>query len=513
MPKLNFQTAAKAYLLTVITVGMLVSPIPQLTLAIMLFAIQVYTTYKPPTPKISIALTMSTLILTPLTLIPLMGSILSALPIIPAVYLIDQNLHQNSSTEPIKETKKPRTPTHILTILTAALSAAFVASLLLLNMPLILATSILLIYLAAVVTYNLCRIPQKPIKESKTWNRILVGNTESSLITLSTQTQLPLNITLSAPQPWINVKPENTKITQKNQVQINITYTPPLAGPTKLQLQCAAVDPRGLIQINQPLEPVGLHIIPKAKYAQWLAKKYLEQTASGAASTVSTPPRRSFNAARSSVEFYGSRFYQPGDRLKDVDWKHTIMIDELIVKEFAGVHGTPTIIVADMIAKDEQDADKLIHNMVMAALTAATESLPSGLACFNQKQVLAATAPTNPRETLKKTLQIIEKTTISLQPNRIMKPQEIQKLKITLRKLNEADAKPTKRFTEILGFERQAIQTAAKQHPATEALTKSLEKTPAPAMITVASKGNGDAEALAVSLEKLKERGYSIVTV
>lgn len=56
---------------------------------------------------------------------------------------------------------------------------------------------------------------------------------------------------------------------------------PPLAGPSKLRLQASAVDPHGLIQTNQILEPIELHIIPKAKYAQWLAKKYLEQTASG----------------------------------------------------------------------------------------------------------------------------------------------------------------------------------------------------------------------------------------
>jgi uncharacterized protein (DUF58 family) len=513
MPTLNARTAAaKVYLLTLIIVGMLVSILPQLALAIALLALQLYTTYKPPAPKMNLALTVGTLILTPLTLVTLLGSSLAALPIIPAVYLLNQNLRENAPTHPAKNTKTTRTPTQTLTVMTITLTTALVASLMLLNETLMLASTTLLVYLAAILVYSYHKIPTAPIKENKTWRRIVVGTTENTPITLSTKTKLPLNITLSATQPWIHLNPENIILATQTEAQITITYTPPLAGPTTLQIQAAAIDPWGLIQINQTVEPVDLHIIPRAKYAQWLAKKYLEQNRSGAALNSSASPM-AVKSARTGVEFYGSRLYQSGDRLKDVDWKHTLMLDELIVKEFAGAQGTPTVIAAYLTAKDEQDADKLVYKVVMAALTAATESLPSGLACFNQKEVIAVSAPTNPRETLKVALQITEKTTITPQPTKIMQPPQIQKLKRTIKALNQAETKQAKGFTEILQFEYEAIQATAKRHPASEALKKCVEKTPSPATITVASTGSGDVEALAVTLEKLKERGYNIVTL
>ena len=63
------------------------------------------------------------------------------------------------------------------------------------------------------------------------------------------------------------------------------------------------------------------------------------------------------------------------------------MLGELIVKEFAGAQGQTGIIVADLTAKDLEDADILAYNFVMSALTLATESLPSALAVYNQKEI------------------------------------------------------------------------------------------------------------------------------
>lgn len=58
------------------------------------------------------------------------------------------------------------------------------------------------------------------------------------------------------------------------------------------------------------------------------------------------------------------------------------MLGELIVKEFEGSQGQTAIIVADLTAKDAQEADKLAYDFVMSALTLATESLPTALGCF-----------------------------------------------------------------------------------------------------------------------------------
>ena len=68
----------------------------------------------------------------------------------------------------------------------------------------------------------------------------------------------------------------------KGNMEATVRFTPPLAGPSKIQIKAASVDSRGLVETGQILEPIDLHIIPRAKYAPWLANKYLEQTSSGA---------------------------------------------------------------------------------------------------------------------------------------------------------------------------------------------------------------------------------------
>ncbi len=505
MLQLTPKIIAKAYLIAILILGMMVSPLPQFILATALLALQLSTAYKPPTPKINTALLLGTLVFTPLTLTPLTGSILSSLFIIPAVYLLDQSLRENAQNQPFQPPKKAREATLLLKSASVALITILIVALGLINLEIVSAAMILIVYFVTIVSFNLRRVPKKPFKENKTWSRILVGKTEKKQMQLSALTNLPLYTTITPLQPWVQVKPSNLTVT-KNQTEVNLTFTPPLAGPTKIKLQTTTVDPWGLIQTNQTLEPIDLHIIPKAKYAQWLAKKYLEQTACGTASTAAPSPPRAFKAAKQGVEYYGGRLYQPGDRLKDVDWKHTFRLNELIIKEFAGAHGQSIIIVADLTAKDALDADKLAYNMVMAALTATTESLPSGLACFNQKEVLVAIAPMNPRATLKKTIRITEKITIVPQLFRLMQPTDIHELKKT-------EAEPSERFKEILEFEYEAIKTATKMYPATQALTKCVERTPAPAMITVTSVPSGDSDVLILLLEKLKKKGYNIVTV
>ena len=149
----------------------------------------------------------------------------------------------------------------------------------------------------------------------------------------------------------------------------------------------------------------------------------------------------------------------------------------------------------------------------MSALTLATEALPSALAVYNRSEVLAVTQPMNPRETLKKTLELTEKITVVEPKEKVLQPTEMRRLKRSIGQLEEMKSESALRLSELLEFEFEANEEAARLHPATLALAKAVEYLQGPAVITVVSSMDDDSNALLLSLERLREKGYSTVMV
>ena len=513
MISLTPKTVAKAYLTVILVVATLISPLPYSLVTLILLIMQISSMYRQPRVGLSLALVICTLIFAPLALEPSAGRLFSTLLIIPAVYLLDQNLRDNAITQFSSSSKTGRKATTALKTLAIALMLLLASSAVLLNQTLMLTTIILISYIVAVFGYVSYRIPKVPIEESKTLKRVVVGDTVGNSAKLKSKADIPMYISLKKAFSWVHVEPSEFTLTAGGEAKVDLVITPPLAGPSSLQLQALTVDPWGLTQTSQTLEPVELHIIPRAKYAEWLAKKYLEQTAPGTAPAAATPPARSVKATRRGVEYQSSRPYQPGDRLKDVDWKHSYMLGELIVKEFAGAHGQPAIIVANLAAKDAEEADKLAYNFVMSALTLATEALPTALAVYNNREVLATTPPANPREALKKALELTRSITIVEPSERVLQSTEFRRLKRSIGQLEQVKTESALKLSEILQLEYQASQEAAKGHPASQALGKTVEGTPPPAVIAVVSSWSHDADALDLTIEKLREKGYNTVMV
>lgn len=120
----------------------------------------------------------------------------------------------------------------------------------------------------------------------------------------------------------------------------------------------------------------------------------------------------------------------------------------------------------------------------------------------------------NPREALKKTLQLTEKITIVEPSEKVLQSAEMHKLRRSIGQLEQIKTDSTQKLVDILKLEYEANQKTAMNHPASKALAKIVEGTPPPATITVVSSSLSiNDEALNITLEKLKEKGYHIVHV
>ena len=507
------ETVPKAYLILILFAGTLLSPPPHSIVALILLALQIYSVYKPLKPGLSLALTFSTLILVPLSLEPSAGKLFSPLLTVPAIPLLDKSLRENAMEQRLSRFKDGRKATTTTKTLAITLFIMLISSVVLSNQTLTLTCSLLTIYLAAISLYVLAKVLKRPLDESKTLCRVVVGENAKTSMTIRGKAAVPLHVLLKAQCDWLHLQPSQFTLAGEGEAEISIAVKPPLAGPSKVQVQALAVDVWGLTQTGQTLEPLELHIIPRAKYAEWLAKRFLEQTAPGGGVAAEVPPSRMIRAARLGVEYYGSRPYQPGDRLRDVDWKRTLKLHELIVKEYAGAHEQPAIVAANLTASSPEEADELAYTFITSALTLAEEGLPTALAAYNEREVIEAVPPINPREALKKALKLTKGIVVMKHPKRVLEPPNVRSLLRSIEQLQRLEGEPARRLSEILKFEHEALQDNARRHPVSKALEKEAKGTSPPATIIVVSLLNHDAEALSVTLENMRKRGYNTIRV
>ncbi len=508
MGLLNAGTIARMYLIIALLFTVLFSPLLQLGIALTLLIVQLYCIYNPPRESLNISIVVATLILAPLAFQALVGEVFAMLLIIPAIILLDSSLKQYVSTQTFSFSKVGRTTTNLFKSLGFCFGAVLLASLILFNYTLVLTVATLFIYLTATLFYTYRKVPLNALQENKTWSRILAGESDSKTIKIKNSSKTPTKLFLKSADLWVQLEP--TSLNSNFNGEIHLQFTPPLAGPSKISVQTSIIDSHGLMVTNQILQPIDLNVVPRAKYAKWLANKFLEQTSQGSG-TATGVSRSLSKPGKFGVEFQGSRPYQPGDAWKSFDWKHTYMLNQFIVKEFSEAQGHVGVIVADLTAKDAEDADKLAYNLVMSALTLATEALPAALAVYNSHEVLAATATMSPREALKKTLELTEKITIEEPKEKVLQPLEMQRLKRSISQLKISKTETSQKLESILEFESVANMQEAKKNPAMQALMKTVKLTRSPAVITVASRISYDSDSLLLGLEQLREKGFRTV--
>ena len=508
MKSLSAGTIAKVYLAVVLVLAILFSSYFQLSLSLVLLGLLFYSSYKPLKANLNFAITVGMLVFLPLALESLAGAY-TGLLLIPGLLLLDEELHKLAATKAPSFQRAGRHASDVLKALTVGFVLVLAVAVLVWNFALLTSAVFLLAYLSGIAVYSLRSFPRAFLVAEKSWRRVVVGDPESATVTLKVEAKNGGQFSLSPVDKWVKAKPSDGSLKGVDKINLELKFTPPLAGPSKIGIQACVADSRGLIETGQILEPLDLHIIPKAKYAAWLANKFLEQTTAGGGMAMPVPTTNSRYAKR-GVEFYGSREYQLGDQLKDIDWIHSYRLGELIVKEYSGAQGQVGIIIANLSAKSAEDADELAYNLVISALTYATEGVPSGIAAYNSKEVLSVVQPGNSRETLKKALMLTEKIVIEEINRRVLEAPIGNRLKRSVNQLSLTKAESAQKLEELLVFESTANEEVVKTHPAALALARVIEKVNGSAVLTVVSSAD-EIGALSLVLEQLKKKGHSTI--
>ncbi len=521
MPRVSSQLLCQIYALLLLLAAAIMSGLSYLPLTLLLLLIALFTTLRPQSARLNIVVNMSMIFLAPLVLTPLLAR-LTALPpdatqiiavalIIPVIYLLDDNLRVNTRQTPVfVKGKGGRHTTDVFVALLVSAVAMMLIAVVVNSLALLFTGIAFVTYLLCVLIWMLFAIPCLPLAADPINKRIIADTTANISLYIINKASTKLHSCLSPTVSWVRVTPPQVTL-NGGKTKLDIGFTPPLSGQSRPQLLASSLDPRGFIQINQSLEPLQLHVIPRAKYAEWLARKYLEQAGSGMISAAVFP--QAVIKTRRGIEYRESRTYQPGDALRDIDWKHSLKLSQIIVKEYREANEQVAIIAVNLSAADAEAADKVAFNLITAALTLARENIPTALAAYNHQSVVLSTPVIEPLNMLQQALSLVREITTVKFDGRHLEPTDIAKIRRNINKLKQTESEPARRLLDVFNFEHRSIEEAARNNPATLALTRTTRQVRPPAMILLVSQLNHDAEALLVTAEKLAKRKFTTVPV
>ncbi|MBN1188901.1 MAG: DUF58 domain-containing protein [Dehalococcoidales bacterium] len=394
-----------------------------------------------------------------------------------------------------------------------AVLGSLIISAILGNTVLTIAADILILFLLVLLFLTWLDFPEKAVECKTQQVRILAGRKEIIKIKMSPRGRRGGRLFISTSQEWVKVLTPVLPL-QHPEITLEIALTPGLSGPAGVKLEVYAIDSLGLLQARFQLEPVEVLVIPRARYARWLVQKYLSGTGSGSLPVISIfSPAGGNRGLRQGIEYYGSRLYQPGDSLKNIDWKHSCKYNELITMEFSEFQGKPAILLVNLVAGNTDEADRLAYNIIVAALSLGRENIPAAMAVYNRDRVVYVTGTLSSQQLLMHSMRIVKDIVILPFPTRYLETANILRLQANIRRIEQIDGAPASVLKHLLQAEYSNLKQVALRNPCSQALNSVMSKTDEPSSIVVISHVNHDAEALAFHDYRFSRRGDAIIYI
>ncbi|MFC1904335.1 DUF58 domain-containing protein [Chloroflexota bacterium] len=503
----------KIYVAIALVIVTIISPLALSFIPILLIVWYLYLWRWPITAVINLLTEYFMFFTIALLFTPYLGPLFSLLTALPVLLLINNSLEEAAESLFYQDTRCMRRPTDICLALLLIAMVTLGVSLLLSSLSLLLASVTIIGFLGILVAIVLRRLLPKPVEETQVRQRMVAGAEDNIYIRLTTDTKIGGLLFLESPYEWLEVSP-NVLPLNESRLAVKVSLRPTLSGPSTIELNAYATDRWGLIQIRFVLKPIRLHVIPRATYAAWLVKRYLAGTKPGTLPLISNMEAiKPIYGLRRGVEYYGSQLYQPGDSLKNIDWKHSLKYNELITKEFAEFHGQSAIILVNLAVGNAEEADKLAYNIIVTAISLARENIPAAMAAYDHEDVRVITPTLQPRQLLIQSLQVAQEMVTFITPMKYLNPPDVGRLRANISRIRFVESSASKVLTQLLQLEYKNLNDNARLNPATKALTQAFTKAGKQSNIVIISQRNHDAEALAFNTFEFARKGNAIITV
>lgn len=503
----------RTYVILIIGIATVLSPLSYSFIPVLVLLWYLYNWRWPVNPIVTLLTEYFTFFAVTLFLTRPFGPFFSVPFSLPVLFTLTYSLERVARTRKYPATERSRYPTPIFITLVSILAGVLILSFLLASLSLVVACLAITVYFGVLVFLVLKRLPLKPVEESHVEERILSGNTGHLEITLTSLTGIGGLLAIESPYKWVKLSPNVLSLMDRS-LGIGLAFTPTLSGPSAIKLTAIATDRWGLIQTRFEMVPVTLFVIPRARYAAWVANRYLSATKPGNIPLMSSiTPLKPIHGLRTGSEWYGNRLYQAGDSLKNIDWKHSLKNNDLISKEFTEFHGQTAVILINLAVTDAEEADKLAYNIIVTALSLAHENIPATITAYDQENVKMTTGLLRPRDLILMSLRVAKEMVSFINPVRYLAPPDVSRLKSNINRLGYGTSPASKVLLKLLQIEYRNLSNQAAAHPATKALDDAFAKVDKQSNIVVISRRNHDAEALAFNTFRYKRKGNSVITI
>jgi hypothetical protein len=426
---------------------------------------------------------------------------------LPVACVIENDLKQLGKISKYSRNRRSRFPTRVTIFLFLLIIGVLITGVIFTSRLLLLTDILAVICLTALLTIANQRMLARPIEEEIVEERVIAGSLLSLVLRLKINSRIKAKMFFEPLQDWVEIKSTGSSDDGEH-IDLTIQFTPPLSGPTSVQFQGYAIDRWNLLQVRFVLKPLQLVVIPRARYAEWIAKRYLAKSQTGMLPLVATVSTlRPIFGLRTGIEYYGSRLYQPGDNLKNIDLKRTLKYRKLVSKEFADLHGQPAILLVNTAANDADEADRQIYNIIVTALSLAKEQIPTALAVYDERNVLTVTTTLQPQMLVSRCLGLAKDLRIIGRTTRYLSPPDIMTLNANINRLESVESPPANVLAQLLRIESSELKKTANQHPAMKALMLAIEKNGDLVNVIVVSPLNHDYEAIMFNTIRFQNRG------
>jgi hypothetical protein len=444
---------------------------------------------------------------------PFTNFVISSLVSLPVLFLVTNSLINTAGFLPRKISRYSHSFTQIGIILPFIAVVNLLLALFLGVFALVLTSSAAIMYLTVLCYLSLKKLTAKAIVIEQIEERVVAGSTADIQVILHSKTKLGGVLYFDSPYEWVKIHTPLFALKQAPLV-LKLSVSPLLSGPSEVLVDTYAIDCWGLTQIRFQVAPIKLHIIPRARYAAWLARKYLEATKRGTLPLISNVSTiRPQYGYRRGIEYYGSQLYQSGDEMNSIDWKHSAKYNKMITKEFVEFNGQPAVLLVNLAVGDAEEADELAGKTIVTAISLAQEQIPTVVAAYDQNGVKRVTLMLQPHQLVVQSMEITREITIFDSPAKYLYAPDISRIRSNISRLQAVEGDSAKVLSELLGIEVTSFMNGVTQNPATKAINKALNNANIQSTIVVVSKLNHDANAIEVNRFMMTKKGYAVIAV